>query len=1442
MKKYKITSIPQFRNGGSKLKKQKSNNNFFDFFRRKNRNSEEENEPVVQSGFNAPVEEEFVTPTWADTWPAEREPYEKLYSDLPEYTTDPNQQDKPLSERTGLELVSTQSEFGNAGYGYKRDPFTNQLVIKPAGTPTYERDIFGNLITEVRANPDIPVDYQGNPLKCGPGTRPYKGVCVTNEEYAQIKAKEESDLEYRDQVYKQELEDERIKQNQEFIKKIDDYIKVASTPGNKHKKGILDPVRTFTKSQWESDPNFEKFYNDKQDPYRQAFYVEKKKLKDGDYQVNFYPKEAMFNLIKDYGVRPWEFKRYHDLDDAQVAEEFADEIRVFDAYYLKQGDDFVENYVKRGLSKDQALEKLRRDKGYGDRKGLNKNFGELANAYDIQYNADKYFVDDKGVMYKKDAKGNVYRYSNDPDNPNFEIQPDSQDETQIFKENGSGKNYGFFPVDKSLVTTNKDGTINIKNPTTGEVTSSNLYDYGFGSRGDKKENTILTDYKSTINKAFKESQDSYNYESQQSPYKSANDAMYNFVYGNPSSTKMEKLPITSALTGNLNNQYVNEYNKTVDEINKAGTVQEKGAILEKFINRMSKYNTPVYDSKGPSKNEQKINWGSMSNYGGASVPILGFKNLTAYKNPESIRQAKDLESQRELDNYLKFAYANGINLDSKNAIKDDYRGESLQDKYGSYFNFLNAPETKQFIEDYKKQPYFGQEMFKGISDKMFTNIEKDKQAEALKRAKELQGKVDLPWYLDIVDQTLSFANQPVNTFQKWKSGQLQDPFVGLMSDNPTSDDLNEWNQMYGPGGDQLYINKLNEVNSSLIGQATNLFSPFHWAAQTGNTAHSYFKGDKEQKLSDVALNSLFAFLPASKAVQGLMGTKLLPGLTKYGLGSNKVYNAARTLFTPGNALTGYFANHAFMPHTDEFGKTHQGFGIEAYKNIWDALNEEKGINTEKINQNLLNAYMATTIGKHAFKSGNKFVKGATGFGIPEFKDTRFYEPTQNLKYDIARNFTSQPFKMNGKVHFVSPMETQFGIEGGWQPTKNTFGSMMKNSSWLNRGPGPLMLGMPKVPSIEVKNPDFYSDVMKINKYSPAQKKFYEGVINSVKSQGNMATDRQKMILDDIKNGTNNYGKKGYALGGELPKAHNGKSTGKGGGRNKIEIDKETKELLNEPHLNIKSGESVFSPTEHTNYLGDFTFKDFSPGAKVRQELLNAFDNPQWAPGKNDFYTNKEFQDLINKQIEHNEAWKTFEEMNPEDPATAVWSALTGDNSRDELFSNLFPNSYAPNFRSKFLSPEQEGLLNDAGLSNPTFTNRGMLNQYSLKGLTKGQDTLPKSYNDLLQASKKETGLSRLADKDIVMEMRGLLKLKLEDIKNASPEQLNKWVKEIDKKMYQQRLDRWNKDIEKPFKGSDAWQQISKQAGYKNKLGGVSMQLSQKEIDKYVQGGYIVEEE
>ena len=258
-------------------------------------------------------------------------------------------------------------------------------------------------------------------------------------------------------------------------------------------------------------------------------------------------------------------------------------------------------------------------------------------------------------------------------------------------------------------------------------------------------------------------------------------------------------------------------------------------------------------------------------------------------------------------------------------------------------------------------------------------------------------------------------------------------------------------------------------------------------------------------------------------------------------------------------------------------------------------------------------------------------------------------------------------------------------------------------------------------------------------------------------------------------------------------------------------------------------------------VGDFDFKDFSDGWEARQAMMNIGTGPQWAPGKNDFYTENELTNLVNQQSEWQAARNAFDDMNPEDPGMAIFSAFSGNNSREELFSNLFPNVSMPNFRSKFTTPSQEALLQQHLPWQYSVRNQGMLNPNSLKNINGLEDRLPRTYQDLLKA-QEDNYFVRAPAKDVVMEMRGGLGLKIEDIKNATPEQLEKWRKQIVQKMNRQVRDRWTRDLSKPFTGGNAFKQISDVPGWKNKKGGVVTRLSKKEIDQYVKDGYIIEDE
>jgi hypothetical protein len=268
--------------------------------------------------------------------------------------------------------------------------------------------------------------------------------------------------------------------------------------------------------------------------------------------------------------------------------------------------------------------------------------------------------------------------------------------------------------------------------------------------------------------------------------------------------------------------------------------------------------------------------------------------------------------------------------------------------------------------------------------------------------------------------------------------------------------------------------------------------------------------------------------------------------------------------------------------------------------------------------------------------------------------------------------------------------------------------------------------------------------------------------------------------------------------------------------------------------------SYMYPNEVMN-LDDYVYQPYSEGWTAVSDMKNALEGEQWNPSKEDFFTDDEVVDLVNKEIDYRNTLNTFDEMYPESPGMEIMRALSGDTSRDELFSNLFPDAYLPNFRSKILSPEQSAKLNEIGLSNITFTNRGMLNKSSLRSLTKGEDVLPSTYKDLLK-SKENDWLQKAPAKDVVMEMR-VPGVKTEDILKATPKQLETWRQEIVKRMYNQALERWKNESAGPLKGLDAYNQIINRTGSRNKNGGfVSAKLTKKEIDQYIKGGYIIEDE
>lgn len=245
-----------------------------------------------------------------------------------------------------------------------------------------------------------------------------------------------------------------------------------------------------------------------------------------------------------------------------------------------------------------------------------------------------------------------------------------------------------------------------------------------------------------------------------------------------------------------------------------------------------------------------------------------------------------------------------------------------------------------------------------------------------------------------------------------------------------------------------------------------------------------------------------------------------------------------------------------------------------------------------------------------------------------------------------------------------------------------------------------------------------------------------------------------------------------------------------------------------------------SPNHGPINIGDFNYRDFSPGFNYMQKIKSMYAGPQVQLGSQDFFTNQEFKNLMEQRRKYLNAREIFDMDYPEKPyidenGFTVW----GDpNARDELFSLLFPNVGMPNFLSKFTTPTQKVKLQRDGM---TLTPGPYLERFALEKYQDAPyDNLQKGAMQLMNDKNGYyTWLEDMDPKMLVKEFGYQLKLKKEDIDNATPEQIEAWRRKIIDGAKQREEERARKsiksDLENPFKVSHFYQNLPL-----NKYGGL----------------------
>jgi hypothetical protein len=986
MAKYRITSIPQYAPGGEtnwppdwmKRKKKKLNS-------------------VTESATNyRPTSEEIMVQgvdpqnIWSGINPTNVPTAEQF----PTYDIGPQDYGR---KRSGLEQYETLPIIGNQQYGFKKNRYTGKLEKLPAGEYQDQYGKTGN----VEVNRYIDLDNQGRPLNCPSGSSPYYGVCLTDEEIKQLIDKEESNFNYQE-------EKERKKQ-EEYNKNYKLYLQNNTKKGSKKNK--LEPWKTFNKEQWEKR-NMDNWYDNPNDPNISGsidFYLDKKDIGDGNYEYNLYPKAVIENMMSMQGVRPVDFQKTSGLNAEKLQGEYNNYIEFLDSYYDYQGKELIDKYTKQGMSAEEVKQKLIKQ-GYADNTGFNKLFKDVAEGFDYKNNGDKFFIGEyDNVLYKTDKNNKVYEYNNDT----WTLVKPTKEQEANFK-NMSEKDRKIFSDQGTYMAGEKL-----------MVNGKPAFFYN-ASLDDKEQNTVVNDYKKAVsdNKAEWEAANKQAEGSQ--IYSSYNNHLYNHVYGTDYSignlkkinplevpTTAEKISGTNIDSPHIG--YTQAYNKVVDELNavtknKKSTDsfedirKKKAAILEKFINLAGSGDKDRGGYNQPS-------WGLLPeyNYSGTFGPsTFQTKDITAYKDKDKLASQLTFATDSEAQNYLYQAYENNILPNAYNAHTTNYKGTNLKEKYPTFQDFVQSPEAKSFLNTFIQSPDVGKTLFNNAYNFKEKNFITDQQNEELALGRKNLAKVndwsDFTWenatsdyglgalklglsgFSRVLDQGMSAITQPVSTLEHWFSGKPQDPLIGSYGDNPTEADLIRMDKTYGVGTSSAYLENINKINQSPLSQITNLFNPLYYAANAGRGIGRKNYGDPDQSYVDIGENLLFAFM-GTKGGSKLMGAKPLSYAPKFipsalktskfakALNTSKVASrigtAATNYGTFGNLLNAYFLKHAFVPSTDpETGETVQGFGTEAFKNIYKGLTDKDGINMDMISPNLVNAYMAYSIGKHGLHNAN----------------------------------------------------------------------------------------------------------------------------------------------------------------------------------------------------------------------------------------------------------------------------------------------------------------------------------------------------------------------------------------------------------------------------------------------------------------------------------------
>lgn len=1063
MAKYRITSIPQFRDGGRKNKKQS----------------------VQTSNWNAPVQG--------------FNPQSALTAFMP---------NTPIVEQP--DLYNVDPMYQNP----QEIPWLENLDRKLKKIYLPQKDSQG-LYDEL-----LPED-------CPPGMVPYKGECVSKIDYDKLMINENYEQDERNINKLAELYDQMdfvvknrgLEQEQTFIANLEDYFNksIKQKKTEKLKPFMTKPDSSEAGDYWytQKNANGEYDYYPKdlinhliysrgirpnqnlamigdldQDKFKEDF-KEIIAIADNDFNVNqiqelnkliksgMSAEEARNELVKRNSLT----KKGAENLFKNISEELdvyynADKYQTDDEGYLWKTTTDGKKY--KYVNKNNQYETVTNEETQGIISSENP-LGLKSSKIKNQMNSDWEWVEDKNLdkFYTYPNSNKIYK----------------QNTSGQWFESSDGKNWNYTANGMSgNLDLSKALKNNILKP---EHEPAQYTDYNYNLRGD--ENKVLKKFTQTVDDVIKYDEDQTSATQKQNSYAAQNSDLYDYVYGNK--TK-EKYP-----TNEMDNPFVSsKYDKlraeAIKKINATSDKKEQQKIFSEFYEQVKTLpkekvsdftidpsNLPAIGFSSGSLNEEF----SMSPI---SINAYAQRDPNAYKNSDALKQVTGALDKKDimykvLANYNAFtdpmvmrysdwagkkvreqgsgAYdiderkdPSSINQENVSKMAEEFYG-----KYPTFESYLYDPSVQKVINENPDLLRTGLNVSnfvqtKAAADKYYNEAEarmnkiKSKRDADIKALSMMFPTIPLISSLPALPQIYGLFSDPLYTLKSWSKGKLANSDIIFGSDDPNML-TRRGDELYGPGAGEL-IAAENAKESNFVRSGLNVFNPFHWAKEAGiglggkaSSALGLSAADPDNRWRDIGLNLVFAGAAPAK----LMGAKLLPKIANANKLS-KAYNFVRSAATPGNALHGYFLKEGFVPYTDEEGNTQQGFVVDAAMRTADNISKmyNQGFNNELLNEigyDLPALYMGYGMLKPHAKQLRSFARGQNPFqsmySEPPVEPDPTITPEQTIIQETwpATDSKSESYKLNDNSKQLldvnanegnpesatyKPLNTEFNLEKG----------------------------------------------------------------------------------------------------------------------------------------------------------------------------------------------------------------------------------------------------------------------------------------------------------------------------------------------------------------------------------------------------------------------------